>query len=323
MSTPGNLNITMTRANAIIYITRALGGAANSAITDMAEECLLRGFNDWQNEKDWEFLLKDVSNSFTVDSCVTAIGSPTISAPASAAFDGINIGITVTGTGIPASTTVSSYTRNTDGTVATITLSANATANGTVTLTFGGTIPVIANVQDYNLPTDFFRHYGVRLTNPVKWPLEFIRPRNWNRVTLSQTVTGPPSLYTIFNAQSNLTQNRGTYRLRLYPIPGANDIIQLEYYRRLNVNSDPLDMEGTQLYKFLDYCRGLLITTKRGFDQPDLAIANAEHALLKAKAKDEEATEDEDVRMKSQIETGGNINRPLWQNGPFLPDYGW
>lgn len=110
--------------------------------------------------------------------------------------------------------------------------------------------------------------------------------------------------------------------MRLYPIPSTSDIIQMEYYRRLNINSDPLDMEGSQLYKFLDYCRGLLVTTKRGYDQPEIVISNAERALLKAKVKDEDATEDEDIRMKSQVETGGNINRPLWQNGAFLSDYG-
>lgn len=252
---PGNLGISITRTAAINYIAHVVGGSDNPDLYDMAEQALLRGFNDWQVEKDWEYLLKDASNSFTVESCGTTSGLPTISAPSTSALDGINIGITVTGTGIPASTTISSYTRGTDGSVATITLSANATATGTVTLTFGATIPVKDGVSDYNLPTDFYRHYGVRLYSTLKWPLEFVRPRHWNRITLNQTTEGPPSLYTIFNAQSPLSQNKGTYRMRIYPVPSADDIIQMEYYRRFNVTADPLDMEGTSLYKFLDYCK--------------------------------------------------------------------
>lgn len=324
MSSPGIVNLSITRDNAKIYIARVIGGAKNPDSLAMAEEALLRAFNEWQNEKDWEFLLRDNLNTFTVDSCVTTISSTSVSAPSTGAFDGVNQGITVTGTGIAANTTISSYTRNADGTVASITLSAAATASGTVTLTFGGTIPVIAGTQDYNLPTDFYRHYGLRFTSTLKWPLKFVRPRDWNLMTLDQTQQSSPGLFTIYNDRSISKQNKGTYRLRLYPIPEAADVLRLEYYRKFDSLADPLDMDGTFLYKFLDYCRFLLIGTKRGFDDPSLLFKNVEDGLNKAKAKDEDIGEEYEVRMKSQMESSQIM--PLWTNGEFYPsisDYGW
>ena len=324
-SSPGNVNLSISRANAKLYIARIIGGGGTGDNIALAEEILLRAFIDWQNEKDWEFLLKDVSNNFTVDSCVTSSGLPTISAPVTAAFDGINIGITVTGTGIPASTTILSYTRGSDGTVNQITLSNNATGSSTVTLTFGGTIPVRIGVQDYNLPTDFYKHYGVRFTSTLKWPLMFVRPRDWNRITLDQTVQGSPELYTIFNPVSPLTQNKGVYRLRLYRIPSATDTLLVQYYRKFDALADPIDMDSVYLYKFLDYCRSLILSVKKGFDDPASYAAEAFQGLQKAKSSDEAVTEDQDVRMKSQMEMNNDFRMPLWSNGAFtpFPDYGW
>jgi hypothetical protein len=322
-STPGNFALSISRSDAKIYISRPLGGAKNPDAIAMSEEALLRGFNDWQATKDgWEFLLKDNLNSFTVESCATTSGLPTISAPVASAFDGVNIGITVTGSGIPASTTISDYTRSTDGSISSITLSANATASASVTLTFGGTIPLLAGVSDYNLPTDFHKHYGVRLTGTLKWPLTFVRPRDWNRVTLDQTIQGPIELYTIFNATSPLSQNKGIYRLRVYRVPAKTDTLRVEYYRKFNSLADPIDMDSLYLYKFLDYCRGILISTKRSFDEPDLFKALITDSMQSAKIADEQVTEDQDVYMKSQMEMGGLI-RPTWSNGPFFSDYGY
>lgn len=321
MSDPGNLNLSITRANAKIYIARALGGAINPAVLDMAEETLLKGFNDWQAMKDWEFLLKDDIGSFTVTSCVLDGLSATVSAPVASAFDGVNIGITVSGTGVTAGTTVLSYTRNSDGSIASITLSTTPAA-GTVTLTFGGTIPIVAGTSDYNLPTDFYKHYGVRLVSNLKWPLTFVRPRDWNRITLDQTIQGPPELYTIFNATSPLSQNKGMYRLRIYRVPSASDVLKVEYYRKFSPLADPIDMDGLYLYKFLDYCRGLIIGTKRAFDDPGLLKELISDSVQSAKTADEQVTEDQDVYMKSQMEMGGLI-RQTWNNGPFYADYGY
>lgn len=312
-------NLSITQQNAKIYIARPIGGAGNQEGLALAGDCLLRGFNDWQ-QRDWEYLLRDNVDGFTVASCVLTSGSAIVSAPVASSLDGVNIGVTVTGsgTGIPASTTVSSYTRNSDGSIASITLSTPATANETVTLTFSGYIPIQAGVQDYNLPNDFFKHYGVRLTTNIKWPLQFVRIREWNRKTLDQTTRQTPSIYTIFNSKSALTQNKGVYRLRLFPIPSVSDTLKFEYYRRFDTTADPLDMEASSLYEFLDYCRNLLILTKRSFDDPDTAMASLKEIIDRAKARDQEPTEDEDVRLISQIEVGGSVySRPLYTNGAY------
>jgi len=321
-STPGNVHLSITRANAKIYIARILGGAKNQDILAMAEEALLRGFNDWQTEKDWEFLLKDNTGSFTVETVVLANGVALISAPVASAFDGVNVGITVSGSGIPANTTVSSYTRNADGSIATITLSAAPSSpTSPATLTFGGTLPIVAGTSDYNLPTDFHKHYGIRLYSAVHRELTFIRPRDWNRTTINHETNGTVEGFTIYNANSAGTQNKGTYRLRTYRTPTSADIALLQYYRRFDSLADPIDMDGQYLYKFLDYCRGLALNAKRAFDDPTTFFSDTINSLQKAKSSDEEVTEDEEIRMKSQMEM--YIDRPaLWNNGDFDRYYG-
>lgn len=71
----------------------------------------------------------------SVPSSTTTSGSPTVAA-AIGAFNGIAIGQVVTGTGIPAGTRV--IARSANG--SSITLSQNASAAGTVTLTFSGAV---------------------------------------------------------------------------------------------------------------------------------------------------------------------------------------
>ncbi len=68
--------------------------------------------------------------SFTVANCTTTSGSPTVTTTGNG-FANVKVGDVVTGTGIAGSTTVTDKANNN-----TITLSNNATASGTVTLTF-------------------------------------------------------------------------------------------------------------------------------------------------------------------------------------------
>lgn len=317
--------MSIARNDARIYIARIIGGANDPKVLDMAEEALIRGFSDWQTSKDWEDTLKDTSLGFTVDGC--SGNNATLTPPTSGAFDGVNIGVTITVSGhsasLAAGTTVLSYTRNTDGTIASITISNAVTSStGTYTATFGADIPILAGVQDYNVPSDFFRPYMARLTSKAQWPIEFIRPRFWNRRTLSSTVQGLVEAYTVFNVVSPNTQNFGTKRLRLYRVPSAADVLQLTYYRKLNATSDPLDMDTVNLYKFLDMCRSILLDTKRAQDNPDMYIKRAASGLQNAMTADEEISEDNDIRLISQMEIG-DAQRPLWTNGPFNPDYGF
>lgn len=320
--------MSMTRTNAKKYIAKGIGAALNSDVLQMAEEALQRGFSDWQTAKNWGFLLKDNVANFTVASVVLTSGNVSVPAPSSGAFDGVNQGVTVTGTNIQAGTTVSGYTRGSDGTVATITLSLAPTGTATVTLTFGGYIPLLVGVQEYNLPTDFYEPYHLRMTEK-RLPLDYIQYRYWNLKITDHTVQGLPVAYTCYNPVSADTQNYGQYRLRLFRIPNGvtlgdhYDTTLLQYYRKFNFDSDPLDMPDRYLYKFLDYCQWLMLMKKNQADDrlPAFQVL-ATSALQQAMTDDEELGEEEgQMRMISQMEAGLQP-RPLWSNGQFSIHYG-
>jgi hypothetical protein len=154
--------MSMTNVNAKLYIARVLGGGSSQDNIDAAAEALARGYSDWQEKKYWRFLLKDTSNNTLVTGVTATASSAVVNAPSTGAFDFVNVGVTVTissGTAtLAASTTVFSLTRNTDGTVASITLT-NAfggTTNTSATLTFSGDIPIVAGTNDYNVPADYY-----------------------------------------------------------------------------------------------------------------------------------------------------------------------
>ncbi len=312
----------ISRANARIYVARIVGGANDPKVLDMADDAILGGSQDWNNSKKWNFLLKDTSLGFTVPSVVLASGNATVSAPSTGAFDGVNTGVTVSGTNITAGTTVSSYTRNADGTLASIVLSIAPTGNGTVTLTFGPDIPIIAGTQEYNAPTDFDEPYGARLL-VNRWPLEYVQYREWNRKVNDQTVQGTIELYTVYNPLSFSVQNYRQKRLRVFRIPSQADTMHLQYFRNLVDDADPIDMFQNYLYKFLDYCQWLLLLKKNAHDDrlPQIE-AHAQANLQACMTDDEELSDDEETRIKSQMEMGNNA-RPLWNNGPYYPDFGW
>jgi hypothetical protein len=313
--------MSITRVNARAYVAGILGGSRSPQILDAAEEALLRAFEDWSAAKFWRFLLKDTATGFKVTSCVVSDSVSTVDAPTTGAFDGVNIGVTVTGTDIPASTTVLAYTRNDDGTVATITLSQMPTKDATETLTFGGNIPIVAGIQEYNAPPDFNSFYhGRTLVN--KWPLSFIEYREWNRAVVDHTVQGVIEAITVYNPLSALTQNYGTKRLRTFRISHLADILFMQYYRAFDKLADPLDIPETIMYKFLDYAQWRLLEKKTAHDDRLPQIEKmAIGSLAQAMADDEEESEDEDTCLKSQMEMFGQNcgQRPLWTNGDFWP----
>jgi len=319
--------MSITLVNAKIYVARILGGGAQSQESlDMAGEAILRAYQDWQNKKFWRFLLKDTTVSASVSGLTATQGSAVVSAPTTGALDGVNVGQTVTIAAtdtatLTAGTTVLSYTRGTDGTIATITLS-NAfggTTDSSSTLTFTGPIPVIAGTNEYNLPADFNAPFSARLTVTPR-SLVWRDQRYWDRTITDQTVRGTPQDYTTYNPYSDLTQNFGNMRLKFDRIPDVNDTLLLRYYRKFNVSGTNIDMIDDYLYQFLDYARNLLLATKRAQDDPG-GFAKAVNAGAQSAADtDEEPTDDNDVEqaMKSQFEMGFGA-RPLWGNGDFDP----
>ena len=310
--------MSITRANAKIYVAGILGGARSPQLTAAAEEAILRSFEDWQAAKFWRFLLKDTARGFTVSGVTLSGVSTTVAAPTTGAFDAVNVGVTVSGTGVQANTTVSSFTRNTDGTVASIVLSLQPTAQAGIVLTFGGNIPLIIGIQEYNAPPDFSSVYHARtMTN--KRPLEFIEYREWNLKIVDHTVQGLVEAITVYNPDSELTQNYGTKRLRTFRITSVSDSLFLQYYRAFDSLADPLDIPEDYKYKFLDYARWRLLESKTAHDDRLPSIEKmALGSLAQATADDEEVSEEENVAMKSQMEVYGSSGQTrLWSNGDF------
>ena len=314
----------MTVVNAKIYVARILGGSAHNDVLDMAGEAILRAYQDWQDAKFWRFLLKDATNGFSVTGVTLTQTATTINAPSSGAFDGINVGTTITVSGtatLAANTTVTVVTYGTDGTVSSITVSnaigGTTDTNGTITIS--GNIPIIANTRDYNVPIDFFAPYGALLTT-INRTLTYRDQRYWDRTITNQATVGTPSEYTLYNKYSELTQNFGTIKLRLDRIPSSADTLQLRYYRKFNTTGTNIDITDDLLYKFLDYAAAILLARKNAQEDVGAYLKEVLDAFGKAQESDEEPTDDndDDVRMKSQYEMGTN-NRPLWTNGDFDP----
>lgn len=320
----------ITRTNAKKYIAKGIGAALDSEVLQMAEEALQRGFADWQSAKNWYFMLKDTAAGFIINNVVTTINNPVIPSPVVGAFDGINPGIGVSASNLPA-TTVLSVTRNVDGTTASITVvGTGPTSSSTVPLTVAGDIPLQNNIQEYALPTDFLEPYHMRMLFK-RLPLDYIQYRYWNMKIIDHTIGGLPVAYTVYNPVSAETQNFGTYRVRVFRIPNDGttnvgtpyDVATLQYYRQFNFNSDPLDIPDRYLYKFLDYCQWLLLLKKNSEDTRLPAMqAQAQSALQSAMTDDEELAEEEgQQRLISQME-GGLVPRPLWSNSQFSIYYG-
>lgn len=306
------------------YIAHIIGGGAESQESlDMASEALLRGYADWQAKKFWRFLLKDTSATTAVSAVTATASSAVVNAPSAGAFDFTNVGQTVTisaGTAtLVAGTTISLVTRGADGVVTSITLS-NAfggTTNSNATLTFSANIPITAGTNDYSLPNDFNAPYIARLTVAPRI-LTYRDQRYWDRVIVNLTVRGTPSEYTTYNPVSELSQNFGSYRMKFDRIPDVADELFVRYYRKFNTTGTYIDMPDDILYVFLDYCRNILLATKKAQEDPQAYAQNVLSASEQADKSDEENTDDNDTDqyLKSAWEMG-DFNRPVWGNGGF------
>jgi len=318
--------MSMTTVQARVYIARVIGGAQSPAVIDAADEALRRGYSDWQTLRNWDFLLKDTSltTSVTGVTCTVGAGNATVSAPTSGVLDFVNVGQTVSvasGTAtLAAGTTVASFTRNTDGTIATVTVSnAFGGTTGSCTLTFGANLHITAGTNDYNLPTDTHEIYTARFITNSKRPLMFKRQRDWDRMQWDQTVRGTPAEYTQYNPYSEATQNHGTPHLKFDRIPQQDDDLFLRYYRKFIVDGTYVDVPDRFLYPFLDHCRARALEAKRAQENPQVYLDEQKEQSAKSAESEEEIEDDDDNYMKTQYEMGSSNNRPIVGNGDFWP----
>ena len=314
----------MTTVLGRVYIARVIGGANDPRVIDAADEALRRGYADWQIERNWDFLLKDNSLPTLVASVTCTQGSAVVSPPTSGYFDFVNVGQTVavsTGTAtLVANTTILSYTRNTDGTVATITLSNSfGGTTGTCTLSFGAYLHITAGTNDYNLPRDCWEPYTARFITDSHRPLSYKQQRTWDRQQWDQTIQGTPCEYTTYNPYSELTQDHGATHLKFDVVPSRADDIFLRYYRTFIVDGTYIDMIDDFLYPFLDHCRARALEAKRAQENPQAYLQEQKETMDKAVSSEDEKEDSEDIRMKSQYETGAMWDRPIVSGGDFWP----
>jgi len=305
-------------------IAKSIGGQGTQANVDLATIAVKAAVEDWNAAKEWNFLLKDTGSGYSVSGVTLTTSSATVNAPSAGAFDFINIGMTITtssGTAsIAASTTVSNITRSSTGTISSITLSnaVTGTTDTNATISTSADIPIRVGVNEYNLPPDFNSAYMARTTT-YKRALEYIKYREWNKKVVNQDINGTIEAYTIWNPLSPLTQNFRTYRMRVFRTPAATDTLHMQYFRRMDANATTVDVPDNYVYFLMDMAIWRFVTLKNSEDtRIPVLEQKAMSSLKKAMVDDDENTDDETLRLISQMESW-NGERTLWTNGQFYP----
>jgi hypothetical protein len=270
--------------------------------------------------RNWDFLLKDTSLTTRVTGVTATAASASVSAPTSGTFDFINPGqgVTVSGSAtLAAGTTVSSITRSTDGTIASIVLSNvfGGTTNTAATLTFSANIHITIGTNDYSLPLDLSEPYSARFITDSKRPLAYKRIRTWDRTQWDQTTQGSPTEYTMYNPYSDGTQNFGTSHLKFDVVPSITDDLFLRYYRIFIVDGTYVDVPDEYLYHFLDHCRGRALEAKRAQENPTKYLDSVLGQTETTANSEEEKEDDTDNYMKSQMEQSGYRDPVIGNDG--------
>lgn len=287
-----------TYTDAQTFVARIMGASGDTVQLAAAADSILAAIQSWNLQYDFSYLLMDTSLGFSVASSTIAGDGITVTTSVANGFAGVNVGQTVTGTGVPASTTILSITSTT-----VIVLSQAATP-ATVTLTFSGDIPVIINTDTYNLPSPIGRPYSARLlTN--EWTLTYKEQREIDREFQTQSSNRTPAYYNLFNAAS-FTTGRQNGKIKLFPAPGITDTLRVRYYRPIaepSTGSDNLDVPDTYVYALLEFARYLFL---KDHDAESVRMQETKESayrmLAAVMARDQQRTEDNDMSLVAQME---------------------
>ena len=221
-----------TLANAKIEVARTIGAQNDADELLAAGIAINKAVRFWNREHTWDFLKFDNEDDQLIPS-KTVIATPNVTLPTgitSPNFGSVYVGTEVTGTGIPAGTTVLTKNSNTS-----LVLSANATASGDpVTLTFSGPIPIRADVRDYALPYAMLKPSYARLVADNR-PLQYVRSRIVNHISNPNDTWDGIYGYTFISIQGNASAAGilplPTTMIRLYGTPGGADTLIFEGWR--------------------------------------------------------------------------------------------
>lgn len=288
------------RSDAKTFIARPVSHNPNANELVRAQEALEDAIELWNVRHDWNYLLMDTSQDFSVASCTIAGDGVTVTS--SNSLQAVNVGVTVSGTGVTAGTTVFARSQSTPGGAVTLTLSAAATP-GTVTLTFGGGIPIRVGVDTYYMPSPFKRHLSARTTVQPQ-TLEFKHQHEIDRMYARQSDQGPPAFYNLFNPITFSQANNAI--ARLYPIPNATDTGVFRFFRPIAIpaaDGDYLDLPDRYVRPLLWLARYFFLLAEEGDSARTQQYKEmGEGGLRWAMADDDPQSADAEVRILSQME---------------------
>jgi hypothetical protein len=303
----------MTLVNSQVYVSRLLGGQNDTGLQSRALEAIGNAMEDLQNRHDWSFFLVDTAQPFTVASCTGA--GTTMTTVTTDGFKDVLVGMTVTGTGVPASTTVTAKASSTS-----LTTSA-ATTISAQTATFGGTIPIIAGTDQYTLPARFWKPYSCRLVSSGFRRLMYVNRTDVDTIWGQQTVQGYVHAYSIYNGADFDASSTQQTKIQFFQVPNAADVALLKYYRAFDITKTTLDVDDNYLYTLLNLARVKLLMFEDATNARLPMLANqAEIDVRRAIASDtNQGGEDELERFR----TAGELGAPGVVVGYPRGDFPW
>lgn len=224
-----------TLAQAKIEVARSIGGHNDADELLAAGIAINKAIRFWNREHTWEFLKFDNLSDQLIPSKL--VGTTAVTLPTGVTFPNfgsVYVGTTVSGVGIPDGTTVVTKNSNTS-----LVLSAATTVPGDpVTLTYGGGIPIVAGVRDYELPFSMLKPSWARLSAANR-ALMYARTRIVNHVSDPDSSWDGVYGYT-FISIPGVTSSVGiaplpTTKIRLFGMPGEGDILYMEGWRGIQL----------------------------------------------------------------------------------------
>ena len=304
--------MSMTLANADIYISRIIGGAGDTAIIAQARDALKGAMEELLHRNNWTYLRQDTSVSFTVGGCDLQAGGVI---ETTENFNRVAEGMAVAGTDVVAGAKVASFNSNTNLVVSPVNPTPNA---GPLTLTFSGNITIVAGTDLYDLPALVWKPMSARLISSQFRPLAYIQPGKYDDISYDQSVQGSVVAYTLYNAKSHDTDNqRGV--LRLIRVPSAADVVLVKYYRLPSFDGTDVDVPDEYLYTFLDFARLHLLRSKdAGSRRLPMLTRDIEQRVARAISADREEGGDNQKDMfntPSEMDTAGVFDGNFWPRG--------
>lgn len=255
----------MTLSDAKTYVARIVGGAGKTETLTLAGDAIKAALEELSHRHLWSQFLQDTSQSRTV--ACSSSSSTTMTTAVTNGFAGLYEGMDVTGTDVPAGTTIESVDSTTS-----LTLSAATT--GTISaadIVFSGEFDFAADEDTKVLPYHFWKPYEARLVSGGFRRIHYIPQNQIDRVT-TQVVSGPITHYSVYKSNDFDADGLQQKKIKVHRPASQASTVRLRYYRRPSAIADPLDFDDDFLYIVLDLARVHLLELKES-SRPQVGAA--------------------------------------------------